>query len=65
LGLEFAIAGGVNVGERGAGGDEPLRICDAFGGAEDFQELIALVADTGEETSLLENERPGDQRGEE
>ncbi len=63
--MEFAIAGGVDVGEGRAGGDESLRIGDAFGGAEDFQELIALAANTAEEARLLENERPGDERGEE
>ena len=65
LRLEFAIAGGVDVGEGRAGGDESLRIGDALGGAEDFQELIAFAADAAEEAGLLENERPGDERGEE
>src|SRR5258708_23740593 len=65
LGLEFAIAGRVNVGEGRAGGDESLRIGDAFCGAEDFQELIALAANTAEEARLLENERPGDEGREE
>ena len=65
LGLEFAIAGGVNVGEGRAGGDESLRIGDAFCGAEDFQELIALAANTAEKARLLKNERPGDERREE
>jgi len=65
LGLELAIAGGVDVGERRAGGDESLRIGDAFCGAEDFQELIALTANAAEEAGLLEYQRPGDERGEE
>ena len=65
LGLEFAIAGGVNVGERGAGGYESLWIRDAFGGAENFEELVALPADTAEETEFLEDKRPGDQGKEE
>jgi hypothetical protein len=65
LGLEFAIAGGVDVGEGRAGGDESLRIGDAFCGAEDFQELIALAANTAEEARLLKNERPGDEGREE
>jgi len=55
LGLEFAIAGGVDVGEGRAGGDESLRIGDALGGAEDFQELIALAADAAEEAGLLQD----------
>jgi hypothetical protein len=62
LGLEFAIAGGVDVGEGRAGGDESLRIGDAFCGAEDFEELIALAADAAEEATLLENQSPGDER---
>ena len=53
LRLQFAIAGGVDVGEGRAGGDESLRIGDAFGGAEDFQELIALAANAAEEAGLL------------
>jgi hypothetical protein len=61
LGLEFAIAGGVDVGEGRAGGDESLRIGDALGGAEDFQELIALAANAAEEAGLLQNQRPGDE----
>ena len=65
LRLEFAIAGGVDVSEGGAGGDESLRIGDAFGGAEDFQELIALTADAAKHAGLLEDESPGDERGEE
>jgi len=60
LGLEFAIAGGVDVGEGRAGGDESLRVGDAFCGAEDFQELIALAANAAEEAALLEDECPGD-----
>jgi hypothetical protein len=64
LGLEFAIAGGVDVGEGRAGGDESLRIGDALGGAEDFEELIALPANAAEHTGLLENQRPGNERGE-
>ena len=61
LGLEFAIAGGVDVGEGRAGGDESLRIGDALGGAEDFEELIALAANAAEEAGLLQNQRPGDE----
>ena len=65
LGLELAIAGGVDVGEGRTGGDESLRIGDAFCGAEDFEELIALAANAAEHAGLLENQRPGDKRGEE
>jgi hypothetical protein len=50
LGLEFAIACGVDVGEGRAGGDESLRIGDALGGAKDFEELVALAADASENT---------------
>jgi len=65
LGLEFAIAGGVDVGEGRAGGDESLRIGDAFCGAEDFEELIALPANAAEHAGFLEDQRPGNERGEE
>jgi hypothetical protein len=50
LGLEFAIAGSVDVGEGRAGRDESLRIGDALGGAKDFEELVALATDASEET---------------
>jgi len=62
LRLEFAVAGGVHVRKRRARGDEALRIGDAFGGAEEPEELVALAADATEDAELLENERPGDQR---
>jgi hypothetical protein len=65
LRLQFAVAGGVNVGEGRAGGDESLGIGDAFGGAEDFEELVALTADAAEEAEFLEDERPGNEREEE
>jgi len=65
LRLEFAITGGVDVGERRACGNKTLRIGDAFRGAEDFQELVAFAADAGEEAGLLEDEGPRNQRGEE
>ena len=63
--MQFAVAGGVDVGEGRAGGDESLGIGDALGGAKDFEELIALAADAAEEAGLLEDEGPGDERGEE
>jgi len=42
-----------------------LRIGDAFGGAEDFEELIALAANAAEEAGLLEDQSPGDERSKE
>jgi hypothetical protein len=36
-----------------------LRISDTTRGAEDAQELIALPADTAEQTNLLKNHGPG------
>jgi hypothetical protein len=65
LGLEFAIAGSIDVGERGAYVDEALWVGDAFGGAEEFEELVTLAADASKDAELLENERPGDEREEE
>lgn len=61
LRLKFTITGGVDVGERRTRGDEALRIGNAFGGAEDFQELVAFAADAPEDAEFLENERPGDE----
>ena len=63
--MEFAIAGGVDVGEGGTGRDEALWIGDAFRGAEDLEELIALPANAAEKTELLEDKSPGDQGDEE
>jgi len=62
LGLEFAIAGGVNVGEGRASGDDALRIGNPFGSAEDSQELIGLTANAAEDAEFLKDERPRDQR---
>jgi hypothetical protein len=62
LGLKFAIAGGVDVGEGRAGGHESLRIGDAFGGTKDLEELVALATDASEKARFLENEGPGNQR---
>jgi hypothetical protein len=39
-----------------------LRIGDAFGGAKDFEKLVALPADAPEKARFLENEGPGNQR---
>ena len=61
LGLEFAITGGVDVGERRAGGDNALRIGNALGGTKDFEELVALALDASEETHFLEDQGPGNQ----
>ena len=65
LGLEFAVAGGVDVGEGRAGADESLRIGDTLGGSKNFEELIAGTIDAAEEAELLEDESPGDQGEEE
>jgi len=65
LRLEFTIAGGVDVSKRRTRVDEALRVGNAFGGAEDFQELVAFAADASEDAEFLENERPGDEGEEE
>ena len=65
LGLEFAITGGVDVSERRTGGHQTLGIGAAFGGTEDFEELVALAANAAEEPHFLEDERPGNQGEEE
>jgi hypothetical protein len=63
--LEFAIAGGVDGRKRGTGRDQALRVGEAFGGAEDFQELVAFAADATEEPGFLEDESPGKEREDE
>jgi len=65
LRLKFTITGSIDVGEWRARGDETLRVGDAFGGAEESEELVALVADAAEDAEFLENERPGDEGEEE
>ncbi len=62
--MQFAIAGGIDVGKWRAGGDESLRIGDAFRGAKDSEELVALTSDASEEAQLLEDKRPRDEREE-
>jgi hypothetical protein len=64
LALQFAVAGGVDIGKGRAGGDESLGICDTLCGAKDSQELIALARNASEQTQFLKNEGPGDQREE-
>ena len=63
--MEFAITGGVDICEGRAGGHQALGIGAAFGGTENFEELIALAADAAEESHFLEDERPGNERKEE
>jgi len=61
LALEFAVAGGVDVGKRRARGDESLGIGNALGCAEDLQELAAFPLDAAKNAKLLENDGPGNQ----
>ena len=62
LALQFAVACGVDGSERGARCGESLRIGDTARGAEDAQEIIAFAADAPEESKLLKNHAPGDDR---
>ena len=64
LGLKFAVAGGVNIGEGRTGGDDALGIRHTLGGAKDFQELVGLTTDAAEDAELLEDERPRNEREE-
>ena len=57
---KFAIARGIDGRKRRACGSKRLRVGYALGGAKDPEELIALTADTAEETELLKDHRPGD-----
>ena len=65
LGLEFAIAGSVDVSKRRAGSDDALRIGNTFRGAEDSQELVGLATNAAEDAHLLEDQRPRNEREEE
>jgi hypothetical protein len=62
LALQLAIAGGVDRGERRAGGSERLRIRNSSRGAEDAEELVALTSDATEHSGFLQNHSPGDDR---
>ena len=62
LRLKFTVAGSINVRERRAGGDDALRIGHTLGGAKDFQELVRLTANAAEDSKLLENQSPGNER---
>jgi len=62
LALKFTIASGIDGRERRACGDKALWIGDAFGGAENFQELVAFTTDSAEEARLLEDQSPGNER---
>src|SRR5207244_12554406 len=55
LGLQFAVAGGVNGSERRTGRRQRLRIGDAACGAENVQKLIALATDAAKHTPFLED----------
>jgi len=61
LRLEFAITSGVDIGKGRARGDKALRIGNALGGTEKFEEMVALTADASKDAELLENKGPGDQ----
>ena len=60
LKLEFAITSGVDVGERGTGSGERLRIGNAARCAVDTEELIALTAEAAKQAEFLKNHPPGD-----
>ena len=60
LAQEFAVACGVDRGERRASGRECLGIGYALGGAKDAEELVALAANAAEEAELLKDHGPRD-----
>ena len=59
LALQFAIAGRIDGGERGARGSQRLRVRNASRGAENAKKLVALPANAAEDSQFLENHRPG------
>jgi hypothetical protein len=58
LALQFAITGGIDVGERRARCRKRLRIGDTACGSEDAQELITLAANPAKQTKLLQDHSP-------
>ena len=59
LALQFAIPRGVDGGKWGTCGSERLRIGNPSRGAKDAEKLIALPANSAEDSQLFENHRPG------
>jgi hypothetical protein len=62
LGLELAISRGINRSKRGTRCGESLRIGDTASRTEDAQEIIAFATYASEESQLLKNHAPGDDR---
>jgi hypothetical protein len=60
LAQEFAIARRIDVREGRSGCGERLRIGDAFCGAKDAEELVALTANAAEHAEFLKDHGPGD-----
>src|SRR6267142_2103319 len=59
LTLQLAIACRIDGRERGTCGRQRLRVRNAARGAEDAEKLVALPANTAEDSQLLENHGPG------
>src|SRR6266403_656091 len=59
LALQFAIARGIDVGERRSDGHEGLRVRDSARGAKNTKKLVALPPDAAENPQLLQNHGPG------
>src|SRR5580698_7643809 len=62
LGLELAISRGINRSKRGTRCGESLRVGDTASRTEDAQEIIAFATYASEESQLLKNHAPGDDR---
>src|SRR6266481_4065784 len=60
LALQFAITGGVNVGERRTCGRKRLRIGHTARSPKNAQELVALPVDAAEQAEFLQNHSPRD-----
>jgi hypothetical protein len=62
LGLELAVSRSINRSERGARRGESLWIGDTASRTKDAQEIVAFATNASEESQLLKNHAPGDDR---
>jgi hypothetical protein len=65
LELEFAVAGGIDVGKWRTGRGECLRIRNASRCTKNAEKLVALTANAAEQAELLKNHSPGNNGKEE
>jgi len=64
LALQFAIARGIDVGERRSYCHERLRVGDPARGSKNAQKFVTFAPDAAEHPHFLQNHGPGDGRKE-